>query len=67
MKDKVLALIQHLEDSIPYVEATLGAGNRFPSPTRPEWVEVHGGRAGSSVNQLKNILKEARALKKELE
>lgn len=66
MKDKVLALIQHLEDSIPYVDATIGPGGTVSSRERPGWVEVHKGRAESSRNQLNNILKEARALKEEL-
>lgn len=65
--DKVLALIERVESVVAYIDGTLGAGNRFPSEARPDWVEVHGGRVGSSINQLRVLLQDARDLKKLLE
>ncbi len=62
--DKIAALIERVLTIVPYVEATLDAGNRFPSETRSDWVEVHKGRADSSVNQLRVLLRDARDLKK---
>lgn len=66
MIDKVLALIDKIEAYVPYVEATIAPGNFFQSDN-PDWVQIHKGRAGSSRNQLKIILEQARELKKELE
>jgi hypothetical protein len=62
-KQKLARLIQSIETIVPYVTATLGTGNTFRSATRPDWIEVHGGRASSSANQLESLLREAREMK----
>jgi hypothetical protein len=53
-------LIQRIEDTIPYVQATLSPYSPVDT-SNPEWIAVHKGRARSSVNQLEALLKEARA------
>lgn len=62
------ALISQIEAAVPYIEATIkpDGGNTFASATRPDWIEVHKGRAGSSVTQLRNLLADAKELKKSL-
>jgi len=62
-REKLNALIGKIETVVPYVAATLAPGNRFPSKERPAWVEIHGGRCSSSVNQLEWLLKEAKSLR----
>lgn len=65
---KLKALISSIESAVPYIEATIkpDGGNTFPAAAGPDWVEVHKGRAGSSVNQLRVILAAAKDLKKSL-
>lgn len=60
-------LIEKIETIVPYVTATIDprGGNTFHSEKRSEWIEVHGGRAGSSTNQLEHLLKLAREMKKD--
>jgi|SRR5271166_731753 len=55
MKDRELLdlLVQYIETTVPYVEATLGT--RTPVPGNPEWIQVHAGRAASSQVQLKRL------------
>lgn len=55
-EQKLAKLIQNIEESVPYIEATLSPGNHFKSKERPDWIEIHGGRASSSYNQLKHLL-----------
>lgn len=61
--EKLAELIRKIEIIVPYVTATLGSGNRFPSKERPDWVEIHGGRCGSSERQLESLLATARSFK----
>lgn len=46
-------LIQHIETTVPYVDATLGTHIRAPG--KPDWIEVHAGRAISSQSQLRGL------------
>lgn len=61
--EKLAELIRKIEVIVPYVTATLGPGNRFPSPRQPDWVEIHGGRCVSSERQLESLLATARSFK----
>lgn len=61
----LVALLNRIESACTYTAATVAPGNSTPSKEHPSWVEVHGGRAGSSYNQLNNILDKLRPLLKE--
>lgn len=71
-KEKLAKLIQAVKDYVPYVNATIAPNNSFepgsligaadPSNTK-DWMAIHKGRAGSSHNQLSNLL----AMAKEME
>ena len=71
-KEKLTKLIQAVKDYVPYVNATIAENNSFkpgsligaadPSNTK-DWMAIHRGRAGSSHNQLSNLL----AMAKEME
>jgi len=63
---KLKALISSIEASVPYINATIDPRHAFPSEKRPDWCEIHKGRAGSSVNQLNGLLNAAKELKKSL-
>jgi hypothetical protein len=56
-------LIELLREVVPYVEATLGPGCTYKTDN-PAWIKVHAGRAASSVNQLRALLKEADAVER---
>ena len=62
-REKLDKLISEIETVVPYVTATLSAGKQFPAPDHPDWVEIHGGRCGSSERQLDALLKAAQELK----
>jgi hypothetical protein len=55
-------IIQRIEESVPYVQATLSPGSSV-STSNPEWIAVHKGRANSSVCQLEALLRIAREAK----
>lgn len=63
--EKLQKLIEAIERVVPYVVPSIDpkGGNTFQSKERPDWVEVHGGRAGSSTAQLNNLLKMAQEFK----
>lgn len=57
-------LLVQLEASIPYVVATIDPrGGNTIKGTEKDWVGVHAGRAGSSVNQLRRILRTVQGMK----
>ncbi len=55
-------LLQYLEDTVPYVQATISPGNAFRYE-RKDWVVVHEGRVISSRRQLDGIMEKARRLR----
>lgn len=62
LRETAKALAEGIDRVAPYVTATLAPGNTIKSERRPEWVEVHGGRASSSRRQLETLHAEARAV-----
>lgn len=65
MNENLQRLIASIESIVPYVTATLANGNTFPG-SKPDWIEVHKGRASSSHAQLEGLLKMAREMKAEI-
>ena len=71
-KEKLAKLIDAIECYVPYVNATIAENNSFqpgsligaadPSNTK-DWMAIHRGRAGSSHNQLSNLLALAKEMK----
>jgi len=57
VRKKYERLQQAVREIVPYVTATIAENNAFPSKSRPDWVEVHKGRAASSHRQLQGLLK----------
>jgi hypothetical protein len=57
-EEKLKRLCSMIETIVPYVDATLQ--NRLPVKDQPDWLEVHKGRAFSSVSQLDNLLQVSR-------
>lgn len=53
--------LQYIEDTIPYVQATIGPGCTHPS--RKDWIEAHEGRMISSRRQLDGVMEKARRLR----
>ena len=49
-----------------YTRATIGPGGFFQSDERPDWVEIHRGRAHQSSAYLNRALEIVNRLKKEL-
>jgi hypothetical protein len=70
-KEKLTKLVQAIKDYVPYVNATIAENNSFqpgsligaadPSNTK-DWMAIHRGRAGSSHNQLDNLLRMAKEM-----
>jgi len=56
-KEKLNHLIDKLKAVVPYVASTLSPGNTFKIQNRPEWIEVHSGRAQSSYQQLQSLMR----------
>lgn len=64
-KEKLARLIEKIKTIVPYVNATIAENNSFRpgsligahnSSDTKDWMAIHRGRAGSSHNQLKNLL-----------
>ena len=55
-------LLQYLEDTLPYVEATIGPGCTSPSGKK-DWLLAHEGRMISSRRQLEGIKEKINKLK----
>lgn len=70
-KEKLDKLIDAIKCYVPYVNATIAENNSFqpgsligaadPSNTK-DWMAIHKGRAGSSHNQLTNLLNMAKEM-----
>jgi hypothetical protein len=60
---KLGKLIDHIEQVVPYVTATLGPGNRLTVEGHTEWTGIHKGRCFSSHRQLEQLVGEARKMK----
>lgn len=58
----LIAFLKRVDTAATYTGATVGVGCRFPSETRPGWVEIHEGRADSSEHFMDQIRDEAREL-----
>jgi epoxyqueuosine reductase QueG len=63
--DHISKLYDKLKSSVisavPYVRATISPGNHFKSKERPDWIEIHAGRADQScrfLDQLQQLAKE---------
>lgn len=56
-EDKLNRLISSIKSMGPYIAATLGPGCTFKSEKRPDWVEVHGGRADVSLSTIEEWIK----------
>ncbi len=61
--EAVEELLAYIEQTVPYVQATINPGNTFPSKERPGWVEIHDGRAHSSERQLEGIMEKVRRIR----
>lgn len=70
-KEKLTKLVEAIKAYVPYVNATIAPNNSFepgsligaadPSNTK-DWMAIHKGRAGSSHNQLDNLLRLAKEM-----
>lgn len=59
-----VAWLKNVNNAAAYTEATVSQGNSFPSKERPEWVEVHGGRANSSFHFMMELYQQTRRMLK---
>lgn len=54
-EEEIQAIIRKCKCVMPYVMATISPGCHFKSKERPDWIEIHAGRANSSYEQLQAI------------
>lgn len=57
IQKKYERLRQAVRSTVPYVTATISSGCSFSSEKRPDWMEIHKGRASSSNRQLEGLLR----------
>lgn len=58
--------LDRLWNALEYTRATIGPGGFFQSDERPDWVEIHRGRAHQSNTYLKQAINIINQLKGEL-
>lgn len=61
--EKLKQLIETIENTLPYVAATISVGNCIKIPDEKDWVGIHRGRAGTSRQFLEAVMKKAQELK----
>ena len=59
--------LDQLWNALEYTRATIGPGGYLESKERPDWIEIHKGRAHSSYNFMTQAIDIVNQLKKELQ
>lgn len=61
--EKLQQLIEAIENSVPYVAATISPGNCLRNTDDKDWVGVHHGRVMCSRQHLERLMEKVKSFK----